>query len=95
MYAEYEEVIRRPRFRRTEATILSTLQAIRDPGLWVRPADAVRACSDPDDDNLLECAQAARAAYLVTGNTKDFPLRWLDTSIVTPRGFLDVLNGLP
>jgi uncharacterized protein len=92
VYAEYEAVIRRPRFRRTEETILSTLQAIRDQGLWVKPTDAVRACSDPDDDIFLECAQAARAAYLITGNTKDFPLRWLDTSIVAPREFLDVLE---
>lgn len=33
VYAEYEEVIRRPRFRRAEVTILSTLQAIRERGL--------------------------------------------------------------
>jgi predicted nucleic acid-binding protein len=43
VYAEYEEVIRRPRFH---------------------------ACADPDDDIFLECAQAARAAYLMTGNTR-------------------------
>lgn len=91
VYAEYEEVIRRPRFRRAEVTILSTLQTIRDRGLWVKPTHAVRACSDPDDDIFLECAQAARAAYLITGNTKDFPPHWLN-SIVTPRGFLDILK---
>ena len=33
VYAEYEEVIRRPRFRRAEVTILSALQAIRERGL--------------------------------------------------------------
>lgn len=90
VFAEYEEVIRRPRFRRAEVTIVSTLQAIRERGLWVRPAHAVRACSDPDDDIFLECAQASRAAYVVTGNIKDFPPKWLDTGIVTPREFLDV-----
>ena len=95
VYAEYEEVIRRPRFRRAEVTILSTLQAIRERGLWVRPAQSVRACSDPDDDIFLECAQAARAAYLITGNIKDFPQKWLETAIVTPRGFLDVLKVSP
>ena len=35
--------------------------------------DKVRACSDPDDDIFLECAQAASAHYLVTGNGKHFP----------------------
>jgi len=37
IYAEYEEVIRRPRLRRTEETILSALNAIREKAYWVRP----------------------------------------------------------
>jgi uncharacterized protein len=68
VYAEYEEVIRRPRLRRDENTITGTLYFIREKGLWVRPTEAVGACADPDDDIFLECAQAARADYLVTGN---------------------------
>jgi putative PIN family toxin of toxin-antitoxin system len=90
VFAEYEEVIRRPRLRRTERAIVSMLDFIRERGLWVRPAELVRACSDPDDDIFLECAQAARATYLVTGNTKDFPASWLETRIVTPRRFLEI-----
>jgi uncharacterized protein len=31
------------------------------------------ATSDPDDNIFLECADAARADYLVTGNQKHFP----------------------
>lgn len=95
VFAEYEEVIRRPRFRRAEVTLLSTLQAIREQGLWGRSVHAVRACSDPDDDIFLECAQAAQAACLIAGNIKDFPKNWLDTGIVTPRGFPDVLKVSP
>jgi predicted nucleic acid-binding protein len=49
----------------------------------------VRVCSDPDDDIFLECAQAAAAHYLVTGNAKDFPAVWAGTKIVTARQFLD------
>jgi len=75
IFAEYEEVIRRPRLRRTEHTILSALEAIRRKAHWVRPLDPIRACSDPDDDVFLECSQASGAAYLVTGNVRDFPLR--------------------
>jgi uncharacterized protein len=73
VYAEYEEVIRRPRFRRDEVVIIAALDSIREKGFWVRPTETARACSDPDDNIFLECAQAARAAYLVTGNTKHFP----------------------
>ncbi len=95
IYAEYEEVIRRPRFNRTEETILSALNAIRARACWVRPSVTVRACSDPDDDIFLECAQASDAAYLVTGNIKDFPPRWHGTEIVTPSHFLEIVTRRP
>lgn len=93
VYAEYEEVIRRPRFRLTENVIAVMLAAIREKGLWVRPMEAIRACADPDDDIFLECAQAARAAYVVTGNLRDFPASWHNTQIVTARRFLKIMSG--
>jgi|SRR5579862_3291834 len=91
IYAEYEEVIRRPRLSRSDSEIEAALRAIREKGFWVRPTEKVRACSDPDDDIFLECAQAAAAHYLVTGNTKDFPATWAGTQIVTARQFLDAV----
>ena len=91
VYAEYEEVLQRPRFRRIEASINPTLQLIREIGLWVRPTESVRICKDPDDDIFLECAQEARASWLVTGNVRDFPSTWQGTEVVTPRQFLDRL----
>jgi putative PIN family toxin of toxin-antitoxin system len=95
VYAEYEEVIRRPKFNRSEASIEQTLRAIRQRGLWVRPSEKVRVCSDPEDDIFLECSQAARAHYLVTGNLKDFPVKWVWTRIVTAREFLDAMVEIP
>jgi putative PIN family toxin of toxin-antitoxin system len=91
IFAEYEEVIRRPRLRRTEETISSALETIRAKAFWVKPSESVRACSDPDDDIFLECAQSSGASYLVTGNVRDFPLRWLGTEVVTPRHFLEIV----
>lgn len=91
IYAEYEEVISRPRFQRSQDDIANTLQAIRERGLWVRPAESVQACADPDDNVFLECAQAAQADYLVTGNLKHFPISWSSTRIVTARWLLDHL----
>jgi uncharacterized protein len=91
VYAEYEEVIRRPRFKRTESEIEDTLRAIRELGIWVKPSQKVRACADPDDDVFLECAQAARAHHLVTGNVKHFPAQWADTRMVTPQQFLEAI----
>jgi putative PIN family toxin of toxin-antitoxin system len=92
IFAEYEEVIRRPRFRRTEGAIQSTLTAIREHAYWVRPTEIVQACSDPDDDIFLECAQASQAHFLVTGNIKDFPAAWLNTEIITPRRLLEIVG---
>ena len=50
VYAEYEEVLWRPKFNRGAAVVESALRAIRQNGFWVKPSEKVRACSDPDDD---------------------------------------------
>jgi putative PIN family toxin of toxin-antitoxin system len=42
VYAEYEEVIRRPRFRRDENVIAAALDTIRGKGSWVKPTEAIR-----------------------------------------------------
>jgi len=91
VYAVYEEVLQRPRFRRIESAIDPTLRFIRENGYWVRPAETLRVCKDPDDDMFLECAEAARASWLVTGNVRDFPEVWRGAGIVTPRNFLENL----
>lgn len=39
VYAEYEEVIRRPRLRRDESVIAATLQTIRERSVWVKPLE--------------------------------------------------------
>jgi putative PIN family toxin of toxin-antitoxin system len=93
VYAEYEEVISRPRFRWSEDSIAGALHTIREKGLWVRPTDDIRACSDPDDDIFLECAHAAQASYLVTGNLKHFPTSWSGTRIVTARSLLNIISA--
>ncbi len=35
---------------------------------WVEPFRRIRACRDPDDDRILECAVSARAQYVITGD---------------------------
>jgi len=92
VYAEYEEVLRRPRLRFQENVIVTALRTMREQSLWVRPTEMVQMCRDPDDDIFLECAQASHAIYLVTGNTRHFPASWLDTQVVTPRRFLEIFS---
>jgi putative PIN family toxin of toxin-antitoxin system len=95
IYAEYEEVIRRPRFKRSESEITNTLRAVQEKGFWVKPKATVNACVDPDDNIFLECAAAAEANYLITGNVKHFPSTWAGIQVISPRQFLDVLAGIP
>jgi putative PIN family toxin of toxin-antitoxin system len=92
IYAEYDEVIRRPRLRRSSAEVEATLDALRERGLWVRPVAVVVVCPDKDDNIFLECAEAAAAHYLVTGNLKHFPISWGETRVVTPREFLNLVG---
>ena len=93
--AEYEDVVRRPRLAIDSAKADDALRRIRTAALLVRPSSTVTAASDPDDNVFLECAQAADAAYLVTGNARDFPERWLTTRVVSPRQFIDIWTALP
>jgi putative PIN family toxin of toxin-antitoxin system len=90
IFAEYADVLRRPRLHRSDGEIIAALHVVREKGLWVRPQSKVHACSDPADDIFLECAQAAEAHYVVTGNIKHFPTIWGGgTRILTARQFLD------
>ena len=45
-------------------------------------------CRDADDDNVLACALAAKAAYLVTGDTDLLVMKnFKGVKIITPRDF--------
>lgn len=91
VFAEYDEVIRRPHLKRPPEVIEGTLQSIRKLGHWVKPSVQVEECSDPDDNAFLECAQAAKADYLVTGNQRHFPERWKKTKVITARELIELL----
>jgi putative PIN family toxin of toxin-antitoxin system len=93
--AEYKEVLHRPRLKLTPRRIARSLAVIRKTSIFVKPTRTVTAIKDDDPDNrLLECAEAAGADYLVTGNTKHFPRTFGTTTIVTPKQFIDLLLPL-
>jgi uncharacterized protein len=91
VFVEYDEVIRRPRLKRSPEIIESTLQSIRKLGHWVKPTVWVTACTDADDNIFIECAQAAGADYLVTGNQRHFPVRWKKTRVIGARELIEFL----
>jgi predicted nucleic acid-binding protein len=91
--AEYHEVLFRPVLRQHAAKVECLLGLLASFALLVVPAASVTAATDPDDNCFLECAEAANAAYLITGNKRHFPASWKKTIIVNTREFLDALEA--
>jgi|SRR5580692_2206150 putative PIN family toxin of toxin-antitoxin system len=89
--AEYAAVLARPELSIRKGLRLQLLQLIRNHAHVVAPVRPIEAASDPDDNIFLECADAARADFLITGNRRHFPAYWKNTKIVTPREFVTLV----
>ena len=68
--AEYEEVLRRPRLKLKTTEVEMALAAIREVGRLVHPTGRLIESSHESDNRLYECAAAAQAGYIVTGNLR-------------------------
>lgn len=66
------------------------LQLIRHRSYLVKPKLRLEVAGDPEDNKFLECADSARADYLVTGNRRHFPKFWKQTKVVTAREFVEL-----
>lgn len=89
--ADYADVLSRPELAIRRGLQMQLLQLIRNHGHMVTPSRRIDVTSDPDDSMFIECADAARADFLITGNRKHFPAFWKNTKIVTPRDFVTLV----
>jgi uncharacterized protein len=89
--SEYVAVLPRPRLKLTEQEIRTTLEELRKISSLVHPSQTLVVCPHEPDNRFLECADAASADFLVTGNTRHFPAVWKTTRIVNARQFLECL----
>ena len=90
--AELERILR-DKFRFTTRQTDERVAVIRRMATLVEPTERIALVVAKDDDNrILECAVAARADYLVTGDKEHLlPLRSIGaTQIVTPAAFLEL-----
>jgi putative PIN family toxin of toxin-antitoxin system len=87
---EYAEVLSRPELRIRRGARLQLLDLIRNRSFLLNPRQRLEVTSDPDDNIFLECANAARADYLITGNRRHFPRYWKATKIIATREFLEL-----
>jgi len=88
---EYSEVLARPELKIRKGLRRQLLQLITNHSYTAAPTRRLEVAGDPDDNMFLECADAARADYLVTGNPKHFPRFWKKTKVITSREFISIV----
>jgi putative PIN family toxin of toxin-antitoxin system len=88
---EYREVLARPELKIRKGLRTQLMQLIGTRTHLVRPRRALQVTHDPDDNRFIECADAARADYLVTGNQRHFPAFWKRTKVITSRELMAVV----
>lgn len=89
--AEYSEVLRRPKFKFSEKSIVFAIDAIVEAGMESERVTSSDEVIDPKDVVFYEVAMSKDNSYLVTGNTKHFPAV---RRVVTPNEMLEILNSL-
>lgn len=89
--AEYQEVLARPELQIRKGLQQQLLQLIRSHAHRIIPSQPLGVTGDPEDNKFLECADAARADYLVTGNPRHFPRFWKKTTVITSRDFISIV----
>lgn len=89
--AEYRNVLARPALKITKGRQQHLLQLVRNRAHVVHPRYKLEVTNDPGDNKFLECADAARADYLITGNQRHFPRFWKNTKVITSREFVSLV----
>jgi uncharacterized protein len=88
---EYSEVLNRIKFFRYEDYDLKSkilLANINDFGSKYLSSIKLNIIQDESDNKFLELAETCNADYLITGNTKHFPMKeYKNTKIVSPKEF--------
>jgi len=94
IFAEYDEVLSRPRFGFDTDSVAALLDYIDFRSEVVASEPLEKRLPDPDDEPFLEVARAAGADGLVTGNLGHFPP---DTSagvvVLSPAQFLERIRA--
>ena len=89
--AEYAAVLARPELKIRKGLRLQLRQLIENHTRVVTPSRLTQVTSDPADNMFVECVDAARADYLITGNQRHFPTFWKNTKIITSSEFLSII----
>ena len=88
---EYRDVLSRPELQIRKGPRQQLFDLIRKRAHLIDAVRTVQITYDPEDNMFIECADAARADYLVTGNVRHFPRFWKNIKVVTSREFLSLV----
>jgi putative PIN family toxin of toxin-antitoxin system len=88
---EYREVLARTEFKIRRGLQQQLLQLVGNHAQLAKSAPAMQVANDPGDNKFLECADAARADYLITGNQRHFPKYWKRTKVITSSEFISIV----
>jgi putative PIN family toxin of toxin-antitoxin system len=86
---EYAGVLGRSKFGLGAKRVARSMQLIRGSARLVSPKHELNVTPHSADNRFLECADVARADYLVTGNKRHFPKTWRQTLVVNARELLE------
>ena len=87
--SEYDEVLRRPKFRFRIDKVAALVDHLEHSGTIVASSPLSDPLPDPDDQPFLEVAVASQAVCLVTGNHAHFPRkRCQPIKVLSPSEFL-------
>ena len=90
---EYDRVFDYERLKHLDHRRVAVVsRLLKNTAITVKSPGRLRLSEDEADNRSYECALAAKAHYIVTGNTKDFPLGHKYTKIVTARQLLRLLE---
>ena len=95
LLVEYTEVLGRRYFRLDRQRVVRFMKDFSELVVVVAPRKKLAVSRDSGDDKVLECAVEARADFIITGNTRDFPMQYHGVRVVKPKDFLFVLGSLP
>ena len=89
---EYERVLLYPRLKFDAREVARFLAILRKSARMVTPARTITESVAEADNRFLECAEAAHAEFLVTGNKRHFPKRWNETQVVNARELVQAIG---
>lgn len=88
--AEYRDVFSRRKLSQISELATELLASLERSALTLETGAPIDASVDEDDNRFLECAEAAGAEFLITGNLRHYPEIWGATRIVNARAFLSL-----